>query len=76
MSSKRNVYKCRFGCSDTFRTEEGRNYHEEMIHSVWITPTTSTTRQAFTLSHVFDWTRSTVRQLTVAQDKLNVDYCL
>ena len=76
MSSKRNVYKCRFGCSHAFKTEAGRNYHEEQMHGPWITPTTGSRLQVFTLSHVFDWSRSIVNQINAAQDKLNVDLCL
>lgn len=75
MSSKKMVYKCRFGCSDTFRTKEGRDYHEKMMHSVWTTPTTSSIKELSALSHVFDWTRSTINQINIAQDQLNVDSC-
>lgn len=75
MSSK-NRLKCRYGCSQTFKTEEGRNYHEEQMHSPWITPTTGSRSQVFKLSHVFDWTRNVSNQMNVMQDRLNVDSCL
>ena len=74
MSSK-NRFKCRFGCSHTFKTESGRNYHEEKMHGIWVTPTSSSKRQTFTLSHVFDWSRNVTDQLKVMQDRLSVDSC-
>ncbi len=74
MSSK-NRFKCRFGCSQTFKTEAGRNYHEEQMHHVWTTPTVGSKSQVFKLSRVVDWSRSVVNQMNVAQDRLSVDSC-
>ena len=71
--SSENRFKCRFGCSQTFKTEAGRNYHEEQMHRVWVTPTTSCKMQTFTLSHVFDWTRNTVNQIDVLEDRMDAD---
>ena len=73
--SSNNRFKCRFGCLDTFRSEAGRNYHQEKMHCVWTTPTTGTGSQVHKLSHVFDWTRTVFNQMNVIHDRINVDYC-
>ena len=73
--SSENRFKCRFGCSQTFKTEAGRNYHEEQMHRVWTTPTVGSRNQVFKLSHVFDWSRNVASQMNVMQDRLNVDSC-
>ncbi len=75
MCSERTKYKCRFGCGETFRTAEGRNYHESKRHRTWVTPTIKTTVQLFDLSHVCDWNRSVANQLNITQDRLDVDSC-
>ncbi len=75
MCSERTKYKCRFGCSETFKTVEGRNHHEEMRHRTYTTPTCGTEKQLFDIAHFCTWNRSTRYQINVVQDRLNVDSC-
>jgi len=74
MSSERTKYNCRFaGCGETFKTTQGRDYHEEQRHRTWITPTCGTKSQLFDLSHVCGWNQRTEYQLSVVQDRLDSD---
>lgn len=74
MSSKRTMYKCRYGgCGMKFKTAEGRKIHEDNMHGPWITPTYGTKSQIFDLSHFCTWNQSVTHQLNVIMDQHDAD---